>query len=156
MSRKDVDDYIQEGIYGAKQTKPGERKRYLGTLRERVILALTKGQVMKNKGHDELLAGMKEHPDSRLLFNGNINSRFLKDYKNMAREAGIQYSSITNKEAKTDLGAILTSDHAIDKENIYLEEAEEDVDENTVEEQELSDSSPIKKAWSNLKTLWKN
>ena len=35
MVNKNVEDYLQEGIYGQKQNKPEERNMYLTTLRER-------------------------------------------------------------------------------------------------------------------------
>ncbi|MFG6120547.1 YueI family protein [Thalassobacillus sp. B23F22_16] len=123
--KKDVDDYLQEGIYGAKETKPAERKRFLGSLRERIVFALTKGQVMRKKGLAELEAELKKHPDAKLLLNGNISYRFLKEYRLLADKYGVHSTSISNREAETDIGAVLTYDHAIDKEQIFLAEKEE-------------------------------
>lgn len=123
--KKDVDDYLQEGIYGAKETKPAERKRFLGSLRERIVFALTKGQVMRKKGLAELEAELKKHPDAKLLLNGNISYRFLKEYRLLADKYGVHSTSVSNREAETDIGAVLTYDHAIDKEQIFLAEKEE-------------------------------
>ncbi|MEK5037091.1 DUF1694 domain-containing protein [Sporosarcina sp. FSL K6-3457] len=36
-----VDDYLQRGFYGAKEMKPAECRKFLGTIRERIIIALT-------------------------------------------------------------------------------------------------------------------
>ncbi|HLS35515.1 MAG TPA: DUF1694 domain-containing protein, partial [Bacillota bacterium] len=37
MNKKDVEDYLQEGIHGRKRRpKEAEREKYLGTLRERI------------------------------------------------------------------------------------------------------------------------
>ncbi|SDK28087.1 YueI family protein [Sediminibacillus albus] len=133
MSKRKLDDYIEEGIYGAKQTNPAERKHYLGTLRERVIIALKKSQVMQQQGLAELEAEMKNHSEAKLLFNGNISSRFLKKYKKLSAKYRIQYTSVTNKEAETDIGAILTSNDAIEREAIFIESNNE---EKTVDESE--------------------
>ncbi|MFG6116564.1 YueI family protein [Halobacillus sp. MO56] len=132
--KKDVDDYLQEGIYGARETKPAERKRFLGTLRERIVLALTKGQVMKNKGLDDLEREIKANPKAKLLLNGNISYRFLKDYKAVADKHGMHHTTISNRETQTDIGAVLTYDHAIEKQQIFLEEAEEESTSETVQE----------------------
>ncbi len=49
MSDKTVDLYLQQGMYGPLQTKPDERHLFLGSPRERVIIALTKGQVFSDR-----------------------------------------------------------------------------------------------------------
>lgn len=121
MSKRDVDDYIQEGIYGAKETKPGERKRYLGTLRERIVLMLTKGQVMQREGLDELAGQMKEHKDAKLLLNGKIRYKFRKPYSRLADKNGIHTTSVSNEGADTDVGVLLVVDYPIEKENIEYE-----------------------------------
>ncbi|WP_161993110.1 YueI family protein [Sediminibacillus terrae] len=124
MSKENIDNYLEEGMYGAKQTKPAERKRYLGTLRERILLALDKSQVMQQEGFEELAAEMKANPEAKLLLNGKINSRFFKEYKKIARQHNIRYTAVTNKQAETDIGAILTSQSAVDRETIFIEKEE--------------------------------
>ncbi|MDO7488647.1 DUF1694 domain-containing protein [Peribacillus frigoritolerans] len=42
MSRLNVEDYLEQGIHGPKEIKPGERREFLGTLRERVVIVLKK------------------------------------------------------------------------------------------------------------------
>ncbi|MFC7063194.1 YueI family protein [Halobacillus seohaensis] len=121
MKKANVDDYLQEGIYGSKETKPSERKKYLGTLRERVVLVLTKSQVMQEVGLEELSKRIKEHKDSKLLLNGEISYRFRKPYKSLANQNDIHTTTVSNQENETDLGAILTVDYAVEKENIHVE-----------------------------------
>ncbi|GAA0501016.1 YueI family protein [Salinibacillus aidingensis] len=125
MSKSKMDEYIEEGIYGKKETKPDERRRFLGTLRERVILVLTKGQVMKKKGMDQLEAAMKDYPDAEILLNGKVRSSYFNPYKKLAGKYNIAYKSVTNKQAKTDLGLILAVDYAIEKEDISVEEEQQ-------------------------------
>jgi len=122
MSKKSVEDYLTEGIYGTRLPKQKERDYFLGTLRERIVIALTIGQVMTDKGLQVLEEHMKQNKDAKLLFNGNIASRFLTAEKDLANKHHIPYTVITNKEVETDIGAVLTYDHAIDKENIFYEE----------------------------------
>ncbi|WP_138420929.1 YueI family protein [Aquibacillus sediminis] len=138
--KKDVDDYLQEGIYGAKETNPAERKAFLGTLRERVVLALTKGQVMKHKGVQQLDQAMKENPDSKLLLNGNVSFRYFKKYKQVASDNQINYKTVNNKSAESDYGIVLTYDHAIDKENIFLQEENKEQPTKQKEEKSLLQS----------------
>ncbi|MRH43780.1 DUF1694 domain-containing protein [Aquibacillus halophilus] len=127
--KKNVDDYLQEGIYGTKEINPAERKLFLGTYRERVILVLTKAQVIQSKGISELDQAMKANPEAKLLLNGNVNIRFFKPYKKVASKHSINYTSVKNKEAKSDFGIVLTLNYAIDKEDIFVEEKNETKEE---------------------------
>lgn len=133
MSNKNVEDYLTDGIYGARRPKESERVHYLGTLRERIILALTKGQVMTDSGLATLEEAMKKNKDAKLLINGHVAYRFLKEEKALANKYNIPYTSVTNEESDTNIGAILTYDYAIDKEDIFIAEDTKVVDEAAAE-----------------------
>lgn len=122
MSKKNVEDYLTEGIYGTRLPKQEERDYYLGTLRERIVIALTIGQIMTDKGLQQLENSLKQHKDAKLLFNGKISSKYLKAEKELANKYNIPYTIVSNEEVETDIGAVLAYDYAIDKENIYIED----------------------------------
>lgn len=140
MGKKTVDDYLVEGMHGLRRPKEHEREQYLGTLRERIVLALTIGQVMSDNGLEHLEQAMKKHPDAKLVMNGQVAGKFLKQEKDLARKYNIPYSIISNQESKTNIGAVLTYDYAINKENIFIEEKEPE------------DEEPNKKEKSNFLT----
>src|SRR5699024_245736 len=142
MSKKNVEDYLTEGIYGLNRPKEAERHYFLGTLRERIVLALTIGQVMTDSGINKLEDAMKNHRDSKLLINGHISYRFLKAEKNLANKYNIPYTVISNEEYETDIGAVLTYDYAIDYGNIFIED--EDIMEDKKQERSTSIFSVIK------------
>src|SRR5690625_4944379 len=130
MTKKDVNDYLTEGMYGVRLPKEAERQRFLGTLRERVVIALTIGQVMTDSGISNLEEAMKEHSeDTQLLINGSVSHRFLTGEKALANQYNIPYTVISNEDVETDIGAVLTYNYAINKENIFIEE--ESVEEQT-------------------------
>lgn len=121
MKKPDVEDYLQEGIYGSRETKPSERRRFLGTLRERIVLMLTKSQVMQEAGLDELSQQMNEHKDAKLLLNGEISYRFRKPYSHLADQFGIHTTSVSDQETDTDVGVLLVVDYPIEKEKVEVE-----------------------------------
>lgn len=125
MSHKNVDDYLQDGIYGTKLPKQGERNRFLGTLRERILFCLTIGEVMRYKGREELENFFKSNPDAKLYINGTIGYQFVKDVRKLASDYQISYTSITNEEIDTDIGVVLAYDYAINQEKIFLDEITE-------------------------------
>lgn len=125
MANKNTEDYLKEGIYGTKLPKQGERDQFLGTLRERILLALTTGDVIQGRGLQELKEEMKENPDAKLLLNGQINYSYFKEMKTLAKSQNIPYTSVANEEKASDIGAVLTLDRAIEREEIYLQQEQE-------------------------------
>ncbi|MFC4024816.1 YueI family protein [Oceanobacillus longus] len=134
MSKKSVDDYLTDGLYGTRLPKENERIKFLGTLRERIVLALTIGQVMTDSGINKLEEAIKENPKAQLLINGHVPYRFLKAEKALANKYKIHYTTITNNEKDTDIGAVLTYDYAIEKENIFFEEEQQNEESEAVSE----------------------
>lgn len=142
MSKKNVEDYLTEGIYGTRLPKQEERDYFLGTLRERIVIALTIGQVMTDKGIQTLEENMKNNQEAKLLFNGKIASKFLKAEKELANKYKIPYTVVSNEAVETDIGAVLTYDYAIDKEHIFMEE---NFEEHTSEEKKEQKSNLFSK-----------
>ncbi|WP_010529217.1 YueI family protein [Lentibacillus jeotgali] len=137
MGQKNVDDYLTEGIYGTRQTKRSERKKYLGTIRERIVIVLTKGQVMSDKGLAHLDQAMKSNKGAKLLMNGDVSHKFLKEEKALANKYNIPYTEVTNEEVDTDIGAVLAYDYAIEKEHIFIDDH---ADEKTIKDTEADES----------------
>ncbi|MFB4473956.1 YueI family protein [Oceanobacillus caeni] len=145
MSGKEVNDYLTEGMYGTRLPKEEERKKYLGTLRERIVLALTVGQVMSDKGIDKLEDAMKENKGAKLLINGHVSSRFLTAEKALANKYNIPYTIITDETNETDIGAVLAFDYAVDKEDIFVKEIQKEDESNIKDEKNNSLFSKVKK-----------
>ena len=120
MSKKEIDDYLQEGIYGVKELHPDEKKQYLGTFRERVILVVTKAQVRGKRGLNTFETILPQYPNASLLINGHMNISFSKPYRELAKKHHIPHTFITHEEHDSIFGLVLTADHAIDKEDIQL------------------------------------
>lgn len=125
MSKK-LDDYIQEGIYGAKEIKKDEKKIYLGTFRERVVLALYTSQVRKATMPAHVTSIIKKYPNCHFLFNGEVGYDAFKKYIEIANKNKIHYRIVNNQEANSPYGLIVAVDTAVDVEQITIEEGEEE------------------------------
>ncbi|MCM3745559.1 YueI family protein [Sporosarcina luteola] len=115
-----IDDYLQQGIYGPRVTKPDERRRFLGSIRERIVIALTKEQVREKGVYKQVEEAIKENREARLYLNGNIHYGVLSKYTKIASKYDVSYRYVTNKEHESDIGLILAYDDAIDKEEIFV------------------------------------
>ncbi|WP_252504201.1 YueI family protein [Sporosarcina sp. Marseille-Q4943] len=115
-----IDDYIQQGIHGSRETKPDERRKFLGTIRERIVIALTKEQVRERGIYEQVEDAIKENREARLYLNGHIHYKVLLKYTKIASKYDVPYTFVTNKNHDSEIGIILAYDHAIDKEEIYV------------------------------------
>jgi uncharacterized protein YueI len=119
---KNMDDYLQEGIYGSKQTKPDERRLFLGSLRERAAFVLTQEQVNQQKGLQAFDEVLKQHSDVDLLFNAQHSLNTLSPYRRIALKHGKNYTIIDEDTNEHAYGIVVTYDHAVDIDDIFYKE----------------------------------
>lgn len=117
---KQIDDYLMEGIHGQKETKPEERRKFLGTLRERIVIALTQPQIREDGIYPQVDAAFKNNHKAQLFLNGNMNYSELSKYTKLAAKYKIDYTMVTNKEYNSEIGLVLAYSYAIDKEEIFV------------------------------------
>lgn len=139
MDRGKVDEYLQQGIYGPKEINPEERKRFLGTLRERIVVALTHAEVRDKKSLGELEKIMRENHKAHLYLNGQIEYPTISKYIKIAGKFGMLFTIVNNQEVETDIGLVIAYDYAIDKEDIFLKKVVE------IQEMQKKDNSILKK-----------
>ena len=148
MFKKTVDDYIEQGIYGKKEINPDERRRFLGTLRERIVIALSNTQVRGNKIFPSVEEEVKNNKDAIMYLNGHIDYSYLSKYVQLALKYKVPYTIVNNKEYSSPIGMVLAYDYAIDREEIYIQE-------NNLQVQNVSQEKEPKKKISFWKKLWK-
>ena len=122
MNKKTVDDILQEGIHGPKEIKPAERKEFLGTIRERVVVVLSQAQVYQKEIPKGFIEILKKNKEAKLYLNGHISYTHLSKFVKVADENGVQFKIVTNKDYNSPHGLVLAYDHAIDNDNITLVE----------------------------------
>ncbi|MDR7078385.1 uncharacterized protein YueI [Neobacillus niacini] len=124
MKKPNVEEVLQQGILGPLETKPDERRKFLGTLRERIIVSLKKSQVAEADIYPQVEQEMKKNPQANLFLNGNMDYSTLSKYVKLAAKHNLEHTIVTNKEHDTVIGLVLAMDHAIDKEEIYITKKE--------------------------------
>ncbi|PLR67038.1 YueI family protein [Bacillus sp. UMB0893] len=123
MSEDQLDLYLKQGMYGTFETKPEERSVFLGTIRERIIIALTKGQVRQQKVYDEVKSALKSAPKKNLLLNGTVDYSSLSKYIAIANKEGIPFTIVNGLDDKpTKIGLIVAALDAIENEEIFVKD----------------------------------
>lgn len=131
---ENVEDYLEKGMYGAKEINPEEKKKFLGTYRERVILAMHKEDVLAGKFFEEIKQAMQADPQARLLLNSQLSYDYLRPYIHLAEKYHHAFSLVTRKAEETDVYLVLTATVAVDKETIFLSENTADLPEKEEEQ----------------------
>ena len=117
MKREDMseDDLMRE----VEKTKDramnaqAERTRYLGELKERVIVALTKEQVAEDEIYIEVANAMKNREATKMIFSREVPLEKIERYIKKAEEAQIQHKSVDGLLYFGDVGLIIAADDAL-------------------------------------------
>ncbi|MFC0270986.1 YueI family protein [Metabacillus herbersteinensis] len=122
MSEENINSYINQGVYGPLETKPDERNKFLGTIRERIVVALTVGQVRQKKIYKEVETELKRVHTGKLLLNGSIDYSSLSKYVKIANQLDYPFSIISDFDQDTSIGLVLASSKAVDRIDIYIQD----------------------------------
>jgi uncharacterized protein YueI len=120
-----IHDYLSRGMYGNKETNVDERKQFLSTIRERVIVALTNRQVMKNVTYAPIVQLIKDYPDCHLYLDGDLDYSFLSKYIKMVNKMNVPFTIVNEVNHETEIGLVLaTKNRAINKDDIFVPKEE--------------------------------
>mgnify|MGYP001153572252 CR=1 FL=1 len=121
MAGNNVEDYLIKGIYGEKQVKIEERNIFLGTIRERIEIALTTSQVMANSIYPMVEKTFKLK-NTTLLLNGTLPYQSISKYILLAKKNNIPFSLVNNLPTPTPIGLVITHKNAVDKNEIFVKD----------------------------------
>lgn len=124
MAPKDVQDYLEKGMYGAPQLKPEEKKQYLGTFRERVYLTMTIAEMRDKKNVTHFKQELQDNPGQQLLLNAAADFSLQNDYMVIAQKANCPFKIIDSDEALSDetIGLVYAGDTAVNIEKVAVSE----------------------------------
>lgn len=112
MSGDELQDHINKGMYGTPQLKPDEKRKYLGTFRERVALTLTFAQLKNSAYLAELAKELKEQPELHMIINGKVQNPELSELMKFAQDANVSFTCNTDstlKHGPDDLAVVVCS-----------------------------------------------
>ena len=105
------------------QTKPDERRRFLGSLRERVLVRMTNSEVQDPKLTSLFLQHFKDYVGYNILINGNLHDNFVDQVETYCSKYGTSFTIVNNETAKTgpnDSAILVVASSAINKMRIEI------------------------------------
>lgn len=149
MSSDNVQDYLNKGMYGANQTNPEERRKYLGSLRERIYLSMTIEQVISKNYLSTLKKEIIAHPNHTLLLNGTIDMENLETYIQLSNQLHCPFRMVSDENAKkTSIGLVYVAKEAVNVEVIDVSKKQKPAEETTAEKKVPEKKSFFKRFFS--------
>ena len=105
------------------QTKPDERRRFLGSLRERVLVRMTNAEVQDPKLTSLFLQHFKDYVGYNILINGNLHDNFVNQVETYCSKYETSFTIVNNETAKTgpaDSAILVVASSAINKMRIEI------------------------------------
>lgn len=121
--KSQMDQHLQNAMYGTPKINPDEQRHYLGTFRERVSLAMTIGEVTDRQNLPDFVTEITTHPDYQVIFNGHINQTDLAPYLKLTSQHNLKFTIREDTiygVNDSDLGLVVASDQAINQNPISL------------------------------------
>ena len=106
------------------QTCPDERRRYLGSLRERVLVRMTVQETNNPELDTLFLDHLKDFKDYTILINGKMpQNKFISKVMSLCSQEGIKFTLINDDTAKDEpdaTGILVVSKTAINRYRIDI------------------------------------
>ena len=124
MAQDDLQNHLDNAMYGTPLLKPEEQRKYMGTFRERCYLTMTIEQMKKTEDKANFLKELAQYPDATVLLNGAMASDLQSAYIKLINERQTKFTVVNDFVENTPnaLGLVLTSNEAVNEETIDIEQ----------------------------------
>lgn len=121
---KDVQDYLEKGMYGTPQIKPDEKRKYLGTFRERIYLSMTLAEMSNTSNLAYFKEELAHNPNHQVLINAALASHLQKTYMVAAQKANCSFKIVdTENQAQPEaIGLVYAGEEAVNIDPISVTE----------------------------------
>ncbi|CCI87216.1 YueI family protein [Lactobacillus gigeriorum] len=122
---EDLNKRLEQAAQGiTPQTRPDERRRFLGSLRERCLIRIDNTEINNEELTNLFLTHLDDYQGYSILINGNIsNNRFLNKLEAQASKKNIPFTLVNNETAKTgptDTAVLVVAKDAINRMRIEI------------------------------------
>lgn len=120
---EDVNERLTNSLYGNPETLPDERRQYLGSLRERVSLAITVQEAANPRALALLEKHLADFPDQSALINGKVDHQQMGPYLQLLAKENYPFTLINKPEtpaANDSLALLIVARQAINQEVIDI------------------------------------
>ncbi|MBU3829326.1 MAG: YueI family protein [Candidatus Limosilactobacillus merdavium] len=153
MSNKsDMEQRIDNAIYGTPKIKPDEQRKYLGTFRERVCLTISVAELQERDWSSLVAQELSRGIGNQVFLNGNLPHDELHNYIKAATDANANFTLKTDPEFRTNpdsLAVVVAAKKAVYQSPVDVKKRYPDT-----QEQPANTTDQVKKTslWSRIFT----
>jgi uncharacterized protein YueI len=118
--KDELKNTIAAGIYGTPELKPDEKRRYLGSFRERVIQAVTFDQLRTKEGLKVMTQALKDRRAVELLIHQKARTTAMPLIVE-AQRCGLDFTIVSDPRFVGDIAVALVAAQAVDTAELYAE-----------------------------------
>lgn len=119
----DLQQHLDNSLYGTPQLKPDEQRKYLGTFRERCYLQMTLAQMRNQDLQDCLKTHVTDFEGAHCLMNNQVSDTLQADYIQILATAAIPFTIVSSNQKSDDaIGLLLVASEAVDEAIIDIAE----------------------------------
>ena len=115
--RSGKDDRLKKtvlaGIHGPPELRPDEKRRFLGFFRERVIEAVTFGQIRTKEGREAITTALKDSRAARLVIHQEARSRSMALITE-AQKKGVPFTVVSDPTFRGEVAVLVAANDAAD------------------------------------------
>ncbi|HOB40547.1 MAG: DUF1694 domain-containing protein [Limnochordia bacterium] len=119
--KNELEKTVAVGIHGAPELRPEEKRRYLGSFRERVIQAVTFEQLRTKAGLQVMVEALQDPRGVELLIHDAARGTAMPLIAE-ARRRGVDFTIVSNPDFVGEVAAALVAADAVDIPELYAEE----------------------------------
>lgn len=118
--KSELEKTITMGLHGAPELRPEEKRRYLGSFRERVLQAVTFDQLRTREGIKAMTDALKDPRAVELLIHEQARGTAMPLIVE-ARRRGVDFTIVSNPDFVGNIAAALVAADAVDAAELYAE-----------------------------------
>ncbi|HHT43782.1 MAG TPA: YueI family protein [Firmicutes bacterium] len=121
LSKKsELEKTLAAGIHGTPELKPDEKRRYLGSFRERVIQAVSFSQLRTKEGIKVMAEALKDPRAVELLIHQEARGAAMPLIVE-SRRRNLDFTIVSNPDFVGDVAVALVAADAVDVAELYAE-----------------------------------
>jgi uncharacterized protein YueI len=120
--KTDLEQTLRFGMHGPPELKREEKKHFLGQFRERVLIALTFGQIAEKGTYPAVERAIRDPRARRLVISGQADLEAAREYIQLASTHNLSFTTTSSPDFQGEIGLVVVAGVAVDLAEVLVED----------------------------------
>lgn len=142
----------REGAFGSVELKKGEKNRFLGEFKERVITYLTESQLKEKALYPEIKTALNQSEAAKLIIRGDIDKKYFSRYIKWARQAEVSFNRKNSPEFRGEVALAVAGKDAVSQQMGRIRDRKEKLQKKGVSDNIIKNAGSLlcQECWDEL------